>query len=147
MGASGAVIAPRLRPIALELATTFYRIGDAAMVRVARGRENLSDLLAEAKARARNRIPARATPARSGMTCSTSRSSTRSRVGHGYDTSTCGAIRQRVAIVADALAATTGVHEVKIRPYTGSILVTHDLDVTTAALVETARRVLARAIA
>ena len=57
VGASGALIAPRLRPIALELAATCYRIGDAAMVRLARSREDLSDLLAEAKARARNRIP------------------------------------------------------------------------------------------
>lgn len=56
VGASGAVIAPRLRPVAVEILTTFYRLGDAAMVRLARGREDLSDLLAEAKARARGRL-------------------------------------------------------------------------------------------
>jgi hypothetical protein len=56
VGAAGAVIAPRLRPLALEIATAFYRIGDQAMVRVARGREDISDLLAEAKARARRRV-------------------------------------------------------------------------------------------
>ncbi|MDB4953508.1 MAG: hypothetical protein JWO36_1077 [Myxococcales bacterium] len=56
MGATGAVIAPRLRPLALEIATVFYRIGDTAMVRIARAREDFTDLLAEAKARARQRV-------------------------------------------------------------------------------------------
>jgi hypothetical protein len=55
-GASGAALAPRLRPVALELATGCYRILDAAMLRIARGRENVSDLLAEARARARQRL-------------------------------------------------------------------------------------------
>jgi hypothetical protein len=55
VGASGAALAPRLRPVALEIATTFYRIGDALMVRLARKREDLADLFAEAKARARRR--------------------------------------------------------------------------------------------
>lgn len=55
-GASGAALGPRLRPLVLELATGCYRIADAAMVRVARGRESFSDLLAEARARARGRI-------------------------------------------------------------------------------------------
>jgi hypothetical protein len=61
-GASGAILAPRLRPVALELATSCYKLLDAAMVRVARGRENVADLLAEARARARgmlNAAPAR----------------------------------------------------------------------------------------
>jgi hypothetical protein len=56
VGAGGAVIAPRLRPVALEILTTFYRLGDATMVRIARTREDLSDLVAEAKARARGRL-------------------------------------------------------------------------------------------
>lgn len=56
VGASGAVIAPRLRPVALEIATTMYRVGDAALVRLSRAREDLSDLLAEARARARERV-------------------------------------------------------------------------------------------
>ena len=60
-GASAAALAPRLRPLLLELATSCYRIADAVMVRVARSRENVSDLLAEARARARGRI-ARARP-------------------------------------------------------------------------------------
>jgi len=56
VGASTAVIAPRLRPVALEIATTCYKLTDALMVRIARGREDVSDLLAEARARARNRL-------------------------------------------------------------------------------------------
>ena len=57
VGASGAALAPRLRPVALELATGCYRVLDAAMVKLARGRENVSDLLAEARARARGLLP------------------------------------------------------------------------------------------
>jgi hypothetical protein len=56
VGAAGAVVAPRLRPLALEVATAFYRLADAMILRLARGREDLSDLLAEAKARARLRL-------------------------------------------------------------------------------------------
>jgi hypothetical protein len=58
-GASGAALAPRLRPLVLEIATGYYRIFDAAMLRIARGRENLSDLAAEARSRARDRLRAR----------------------------------------------------------------------------------------
>jgi len=56
-GASGAALAPRLRPLALEVATGCYRIVDAALLRLARGRENVSDLLAEVRARARRAQP------------------------------------------------------------------------------------------
>ena len=62
-GAGGAALAPRLRPLVLEVVTSCYKVLDAAMVRVARGREDVSDLLAEAKARAhmiRQPIEARA---------------------------------------------------------------------------------------
>ena len=55
-GATGAAIAPRLRPVVLEIATGCYRFADAIMVNVARSRENISDLLTEARARARGRI-------------------------------------------------------------------------------------------
>ena len=55
-GASGAALAPRIRPIAVEIATACYRAADAVLVRFARTRENLSDLLAEARARARGQI-------------------------------------------------------------------------------------------
>jgi hypothetical protein len=58
MGASGAIVAPKLRPLALELATVCYRIGDQVMVRIARTREDLSDLLAEARAHARGQLRA-----------------------------------------------------------------------------------------
>lgn len=55
MGAGGAAIAPRLRPIALEIATNCYRVLDAVMLRVARSREDVADLIAEARAIARDR--------------------------------------------------------------------------------------------
>jgi hypothetical protein len=60
-GATGAALAPRLRPLALEIATGCYRLVDAALLRLARSRENASDLLAEARARARGRHDAKAT--------------------------------------------------------------------------------------
>ncbi len=55
-GASGATLAPRLRPVVLEIATGCYRMYDAAMLKVARARENASDLFAEARARAREQL-------------------------------------------------------------------------------------------
>lgn len=55
-GASGAALAPRLRPLVLEIATDCYRVIDAAMLRLARGREDVADLLAEARARARSKL-------------------------------------------------------------------------------------------
>jgi hypothetical protein len=55
-GASGAALAPRLRPLVLEIATDCYRVLDAAMLRLARGREDVADLLAEARARARGKL-------------------------------------------------------------------------------------------
>ena len=62
-GASGAALAPRLRPLALELATGCYRVVDAALVKLARGRESVADLLAEARMRARGTL--RSMPLRS----------------------------------------------------------------------------------
>jgi enoyl-CoA hydratase/carnithine racemase len=52
-GAGTALLAPRLRKLAMELATTGYRVADGVAVRLARKREDFEDLLAEAKARAR----------------------------------------------------------------------------------------------
>ena len=52
-GAGAKAIAPRLRPVFLELATTGYRIAQALGTQAARRREDLQDLLAEARARAR----------------------------------------------------------------------------------------------
>lgn len=53
VGASGATLAPRVRPLVLEIATAGYRMADAVLLRAARSRESFSDLLAEARARAR----------------------------------------------------------------------------------------------
>jgi hypothetical protein len=49
-----ALVAPRLKPMALDIAAAGYRLFDALAVRAARGREDLEDLLAEARARARH---------------------------------------------------------------------------------------------
>ncbi len=58
-GAGGAAVllSKRLRPVALELATAMYRIVDAIGGRAAMTREDIQDLLAEAKARARGLKP------------------------------------------------------------------------------------------
>jgi hypothetical protein len=45
--------------------------------------------------------------------------------------------------LADALAAVPGVREVRIRPYTGSVLIEHDDGVSIEALVDAARGALA----
>jgi hypothetical protein len=52
-GFATAGAAPRLRPLAVELATAAYKLADALAARAARGREDVQDLLAEARARAR----------------------------------------------------------------------------------------------
>ncbi len=51
-GIASAVLAPRFRPVALALGTAGYRVLDAIAVSAARRREDLADLLAEARARA-----------------------------------------------------------------------------------------------
>jgi hypothetical protein len=51
-GVASAVFARRLRPVALAVAAAGYRLADAVAVAAARRREDLSDLLAEARARA-----------------------------------------------------------------------------------------------
>ena len=53
-GFATAVLAPKLKPVAMELATACYRVLDALVVGTARRREDLEDFLAEARARARN---------------------------------------------------------------------------------------------
>ena len=58
----------------------------------------------------------------------------------------CPALRRdpaAVEAVADALAAVEGVRGVAVRPYTGSVLVTHDRAVGTRPLIDAAQRVLA----
>jgi len=55
-GAGGTALSHRLRPVMVEIATGCYRIYDAALYRIARAREDASDLLAEARARARDQL-------------------------------------------------------------------------------------------
>ncbi len=52
-GAVSVLAGKRLRPFALEVATAVYGIVDAVAARVAMKREDLEDLLAEARERAR----------------------------------------------------------------------------------------------
>lgn len=58
----------------------------------------------------------------------------------------CPALRRDAAAVeavADKLAAAPGVHEVAVRPYTGSLLITHDRAIGARQLVDVAQTVLA----
>jgi hypothetical protein len=52
-GFGSATLAPRLRPLAVEIATAAYRLFDLVAVKAARGREDVQDIFAEARARAR----------------------------------------------------------------------------------------------
>lgn len=45
--------------------------------------------------------------------------------------------------VADRLAAVPGVHEIKVRPYTGSVLIEHEASVTISSLIDVTRDTLA----
>jgi len=56
VGATGATVAKKARPVALEVLALGYRFGDAVQTRVALGREALEDLVAEARARARGLV-------------------------------------------------------------------------------------------
>jgi hypothetical protein len=51
-GVASALVAPRLKPVAVALAAAGYRFVDALAVAAARRREDLADLMAEARARA-----------------------------------------------------------------------------------------------
>jgi len=53
-GVGTAAVSSRLRPLALELATMVYRAVDSVAAHLVMKREDLEDLLAEARARARN---------------------------------------------------------------------------------------------
>jgi hypothetical protein len=53
----GALLGPRLRPILVDLATASYRSLDRLAGRLSIAREDLEDLLAEARARARSAEP------------------------------------------------------------------------------------------
>jgi hypothetical protein len=52
-GAGSAAFSSRLRPLALEVATTLYRGLDALAARLVMTREDFEDFLAEARTRAR----------------------------------------------------------------------------------------------
>ena len=52
-GVTAKAVAPRVRPVALEIATAAFRLARAVTTHVTRRREDFEDLLAEARARAR----------------------------------------------------------------------------------------------
>jgi hypothetical protein len=52
-GAGTAALADRFRPLAVEIATSVYRAFDALAARLVIVREDVEDVLAEARARAR----------------------------------------------------------------------------------------------
>jgi len=52
-GVGSAALSTRLRPLALEIATTLYRAADGLAAQLVMKREDLQDLLAEARVRAR----------------------------------------------------------------------------------------------
>ena len=54
-GAGTVLLGRRLRPLLLELATTAFRFADAVAAKAAMKQEDLEDLLAEARAKARAR--------------------------------------------------------------------------------------------
>ena len=56
-GVTAKAVAPRVRPVALEIATVAYRLARAVTTHAARRREDFEDLLAEARARARGEAP------------------------------------------------------------------------------------------
>jgi hypothetical protein len=52
-GLGTGLVLPRLRPVALEIATAMHKFGDDLAGRVASVRESLEDVVAEARLRAR----------------------------------------------------------------------------------------------
>lgn len=59
-GATAKAMAPRLRPVALEIATVAFKIARSVTTHATRRREDLEDLVAEARARARGEASATA---------------------------------------------------------------------------------------
>jgi hypothetical protein len=57
-GVTAKAVAPRVRPVALEIATAAFRFARAVTTHATRRREDLEDLLAEARARARGEAAA-----------------------------------------------------------------------------------------
>ena len=62
VGAGGAAVWDRLRPIAVELASAGYELGENLWTRVSTFQEDAEDVFAEARGRAARRVSAR--PAR-----------------------------------------------------------------------------------
>jgi hypothetical protein len=58
-GAAGTALWERLRPVAVELASAGYELGENLWNRVATLQEDAEDVLAEARARSTRRAPAR----------------------------------------------------------------------------------------
>ena len=58
-GLSSAYLAKQFRPVLLEIATAVYQLIDSAAANVAQKREDVEDILAEARARARGGSEAR----------------------------------------------------------------------------------------
>jgi hypothetical protein len=56
VGAGAVLLAPRIRPVLVELATAAYKLLDTVTAQVSMKREDLEDVLAEAKARARGAV-------------------------------------------------------------------------------------------
>ena len=63
-GVAGVLFAKQLRPIVIELATAAYQVSDSIAARVAVWWEDVDDVVAEAKARARPARPLKAVRAR-----------------------------------------------------------------------------------
>ena len=61
-GATGVLLARQLRPVLLEIATAAYQFSDTVWARVTMLQEDVEDVLAEAKTRARR--PRKPTPVR-----------------------------------------------------------------------------------
>ena len=61
-GLSSAYLAKQFRPVLLEIATAVYQLIDSAAANVAQKREDVEDILAEARARARGGSEARRQP-------------------------------------------------------------------------------------
>jgi hypothetical protein len=62
VGAGTTLLSPRLKPLLLEIATVGYRSAEALASRVGVAREDLEDILAEARARVRGSQPSTPPP-------------------------------------------------------------------------------------
>jgi hypothetical protein len=56
VGAGAVLLAPRLKPVLVEMLTGAFKLWDAALAQVHVRREDLEDVIAEARARARGEV-------------------------------------------------------------------------------------------